>query len=608
MMTFKPASSSAGRFVSAGVCGLVCLVLSLPFEATSQAQEAAPVLTDADAADFPKKLQNEAIEAGRSAFGYWGTDPDNYIGWKSHSNRLIPVYTFGTKGAGDGVDLTSWIRGKSVYRRRKAVEALYGYVPENTVNPDADWMDQTNIYDLQKAAAAAGKKHIFLVVFDGMDWQTTRAAALWNQKKVTYTEGRGSGTHFQEYRAGGTSQFGFMVTSAHNEGTDFDVNAQTVKNPGGKTRGGYDASIAGLTPWSVPVDPGYLIGKPADGHPKHNYTDSSSSATSMTAGIKTFNGAVNVDATGTPVRTIAHELQEQGWKVGAISSVPISHATPAAAYAHNVSRDDYQDLTRDMVGLASVMHPKEPLKGLDLLIGGGFGNNGDPKDGPKDQGDNYVQGNVYITDADLKTIDVKNGGPYAVAIRTEKMDGTDVLNQAVAEAIKGEHRLFGFFGNGSFNGHLPFTTADGRSDPVRGQAKKTESYSEADLIENPTLAEMTSAALTYLDRNDDRFWLMVESGDVDWANHDDNVDNSIGAVNSGDAAVRVITDWVETHSNWKESLLIVTADHGHMLNIVRPELLYSVPQPKVEEAAETAAMPDAASQSSSDSAAGKGTK
>ena len=66
---------------------------------------------------------------------------------------------------------------------------------------------------------------------------------------------------------------------------------------------------------------------------------------------------------------------------------------------------------------------------------------------------------------------------------------------------------------------------------------------------------------------------MVESGDVDWANHDDNLDNSIGAVNSGDAAVKVITDWVEKNSNWNESLLIVTADHGHYFHFKRDELL-----------------------------------
>ena len=61
-----------------------------------------------------------------------------------------------------------------------------------------------------------------------------------------------------------------------------------------------------------------------------------------------------------------------------------------------------------------------------------------------------------------------------------------------------------------------------------------------------------------------------------WANHDNNIDNSIGAVNSGDAAVKVITNWVESNSNWEESLLIVTADHGHLFFLKSPELLTGV--------------------------------
>jgi len=527
----------------------------------------------AEAADIPKQLQAKAIEDGKAAFGYWGTDQDKYTGWTSHSNRLIPVYTFGSKGGGDGVDLDSYTGPKSAYRSEAEVEALYGYVPEKTVNPNAVWMDQTNVADMQRAAAAAGKKYIFLFVFDGMDWQTTRAAAIWNQKKVSYTEGRGHGTHFQDFDADGTTQFGFCVTSAHNEGTDVDVNAQTVQNPGGTIRGGYDAASAGSAPWDIPHDPGYLIGKPAAGNPKHNYTDSSSSATSMTAAIKTFNGAVNVDSNGTPVATVAHELQRKGWRAGAVSSVPISHATPAASYAHNVSRDDYQDLTRDMLGLRSIQHPQTPLPGLDVVIGGGYGNTGDAKKGNASQGTNFVEGNIYLTDADLQTISIDYGGQYVTAVRTAGLKGSQVLQDAAAAAVKGNHRLLGFFGNGSYNGHLPFATADRRYEPAPGVGKKGEAYSPADVDENPTLAEMTTAAISVLDRDQKPFWIMVECGDVDWANHDDNIDTSIGAVNSGDDAVKVIIQWVESHSNWNESLLIVTADHGHMLNLVKPELL-----------------------------------
>ncbi len=62
---------------------------------------------------------------------------------------------------------------------------------------------------------------------------------------------------------------------------------------------------------------------------------------------------------------------------------------------------------------------------------------------------------------------------------------------------------------------------------------------------------------------------MVEAGDVDWANHANNIDNSIGAVISGDLAFRTITNWVEKHGGWEETAVIVTADHGHFLHITR---------------------------------------
>ena len=561
---------------SALVCCCAMINSSLAEETTVNTVPIATAdVAAADAADFPKRLQTDAIEADLAEFGYWGTDPEKYTGWKSHSNRLIPVYTFGSKGSGEGVDLDSYTGPNSAYRSESKVQALYGYVPEKTVNQNAVWMDQTNVADMQRAAAATGKKYIFLVIFDGMDWPTTRAAAVWNQKKVTYSEGRGNGTHFQDYDANGTTQFGFFVTSAHNEGTDVDVSTQTVKNPGGTIRGGYDAAAAGTAPWAISSDPGYLIAKPAEGNPRHNYTDSSSSATSMTTGIKTFNGSVNVDSNGTPVSTFAHELQRKGWRVGAVTSVPISHATPASSYAHNVSRDDYQDLTRDMLGRVSIQHPQTPLAGLDVVIGGGYGNTGDAKRGNASQGDNFVEGNIYLTDSDLQASSIDHGGRYVTAVRTSGQKGSEVLQDGARAAVKGNHRLLGFFGNGQYNGHLPFATADRRYDPAPGVGKKSETYSQADLEENPTLAQMTDAALTVLNRDQTPFWLMVESGDVDWANHDDNIDNSIGAVNSGDDAIRIITQWVEFHSNWNESLLIVTADHGHMLNLVRPELLIS---------------------------------
>lgn len=520
------------------------------------------------AEDFVRALQTKAIEDGKASWGHWGADPDNYIAWGTHSNRLIPVYTFGTLGAGDGIDLTSYQGAQSPYRNEKSLQRIYGRTPTKTLNSQAEYFDQTNVFELQKAALDAGKKHVFLVIFDGMDWQSTRNAAIYKTKKVAYEKGRGTGLHFQDYGAKGTTQFGFFCTSPHNEGTKTDVDNQTVLNAGGKMFGGYNVELGGPAPWIAGSDIKYPISLNQPAEARHAYTDSSCSASSMTAGIKSYNGAVNVDAQGVPVPTIAHIAQQQGYAVGAISSVPISHATPACAYAHNVDRDDYQDLTRDMLGLRSISHPDKPLPGLDVVIGTGYG---DERDKDAGQGKNFVPGNAYLTADDLKTADVAHGGKYVVAARKPGVNGAEALQQAAEVAGKDKRRLLGFYGVGKTK-HLPFRTADGDFQPAPGRGKKAETYTPADLAENPNLAEMTRAAITALSAQD-RFWLMVEPGDVDWANHDDNLDNSIGAVLSGDDAVKVITDWVEQNSNWKDALLIVTADHGHYFHLTQPAVL-----------------------------------
>lgn len=535
------------------------------------------------AQDFIRELQRQAIEGDVSLLGHWGPVPEQYTYWRSHSNRLIPVYAFGTKGGGDGIDLECYTGARSVYRNAKALQRIYGSLPTNTVNPTAEYMDQTNLAAIQRAAIAAGRKYVFLVVFDGMDWQTTFAAATYNNRQIAYREGRGTGLHFLDYTAGGTTQYGWMVTAPINEGTKTDVDKQTLKDSGTPIPGGYRVEKGGPNPWTPGNDPFYPITKVAAGKSdavgEHAYADSASTATAMCSGEKTYNDAINVDRTGGQVATVAHEAQQKGLKVGVVTSVPISHATPASAYAHNVHRDDYQDLTRDLLGLRSIAHPTEALPGVDVLIGGGWGDENlrsDSSEG-KAQGTNFVPGNLWITPADLQSVDVEHGGKYVVAIREAGVDGARRLFAASQQAVDSGRRLFGFYGNDKARGHLPFQTADGNYNPTIGQKKVAERYTPADLLENPTLAEMTSAALIVLEQSPSGFWLMVEAGDVDWANHDDNIDNSIGAVNSGDRAVKVITDWVEKHSNWKESLLIVTADHGHYLVLDRPELLTGTP-------------------------------
>ncbi len=66
---------------------------------------------------------------------------------------------------------------------------------------------------------------------------------------------------------------------------------------------------------------------------------------------------------------------------------------------------------------------------------------------------------------------------------------------------------------------------------------------------------------------------MVEAGDIDWANHNNNIDDAIGSVFSGESAFDAITTWVEKNSCWEDTLLIVTSDHGHMMTLDKPKKL-----------------------------------
>jgi alkaline phosphatase len=514
--------------------------------------------------DQVREMQVAAEAEGRASWGHWGDQPGRYVAWSNHSNRLIPVYAFGI-----GLDAVSGTNG--VYRDAARLAELYGRQPERTLNPEAAYFDQTDVYRLQRLAADAGKK---LVVFDGMDWHTTRTAAIATTGSVAYDSGRGTGFAFQDYR-GAPTDFGWCVTSPANDGTKVDVDSQAIRNPGGETPGGYDASRGGTTPWDPRASLRYLMGRDRDC--PHAVTDSAASATALCSGRKTYNDSVNVGPSGEQFEPIARRLQAEGWGVGAVSSVPVSHATPACAYANNVSRDDYQDITRDQLGLASVAHRGPPLPGLDVLIGGGWGVTV-AEEG--DQGLNFEPGNKYVAGSTLAAIDVCRGGHYVVATRTAGRRGGEVLAAAAREAMDRGARLFGLFG--AAEGHLPFRTADGDYDPsaaapdaapdvdrLRKKYGGAIRYTAADVRENPSLAEMAVAAMDVL-ASRGRFWLMVEAGDVDWASHANNIDTAIGAVASGDAAFRAVVDWIERHDAWEESAVIVTSDHGHLFVLTDP--------------------------------------
>ncbi len=546
--------------------------------------------------DRLKALQGGYVETASQktprAYHFGSQGPgDVFTNHASHSNRLVAVYAFGHK-----LDLSAVMGRNSRYRDPERIKATYGFLPANTVNPDAEYADQSDLYSIQKQAVERGIKHLFIVWFDGMDWPTTQAAAIVKSGKV-YTEGKGSGLFFQDYAAQGSAQYGFVVTSPTHDQNRVDVDRQTVVIPPTSLGGGYDPLIAGPTPWRLgplgPLAPGYFKGQSANdadrrgveqaGRVRHAYTDSSQSAGEMISGVKSYNNGLNVADDGKLIPTLFHELQAKGWKLGTVTSVPFDHASPAAMYAQNVYRDDYQDLAREMLGLPGIMQEARnaPLKpGLDVVMGTGFGVTTNPGS-LKAQGKNGVAGPLFITDKDLAAVDVKNGGKYVVVHTERGGNGGESLDRAADQAARGGSRVFAIFGRDGLD-HLPYRTADGCYNPAPsmgrgGKPAPAEIYSDADRTEQPTLSRMTTAALKVLSAKPDQpFALFVEAGDVDFALHANNLDNAIGAVLSGEEAVRIITEWVEARSNWDESALIVSSDHGHYLVVDDPKALAEV--------------------------------
>lgn len=93
-----------------------------------------------------------------------------------------------------------------------------------------------------------------------------------------------------------------------------------------------------------------------------NYiTDSAAGGTALSAGIKTYNGAIGVDTNGNAVKTILEEACEKGLATGLVSTSAITHATPASFIAHQAGRNSYEDIAADFL-----------KTDIDVFIGGGL--------------------------------------------------------------------------------------------------------------------------------------------------------------------------------------------------------------------------------------------
>jgi alkaline phosphatase len=341
-------------------------------------------------------------------------------------------------------------------------------------------------------AAPHGPKNVIVLIGDGMGYNQAAQAALY-EHGVAYKQVATNPATGKVREVKGTA-------SEVYESFPVQVDMQTF--PDG---GSYDPQRA----WT---DFDYV---------NHGATDSAAAGTAMATGHKTYNAGIGVDAAGNAVENVSERAIALGKSAGVISSVPFSHATPAAYAAHDANRNNYHAIADD-----------ELASDLSVIIGAGH---------------------PYYDDSHQRRTTPKydyiSPGSYE-SLAAGETDWTYLEDKAQFEDLTtGEtpEKVFGIPQVGS-------TLQQGRA----GTSEKP--YGDP-LNDVPSLATLTAGALNVLDNDQDGFSLMVEGGAIDWAGHANDSARNIEETLSFNDAVDTVVDWVEENSSWKETLVIVTADH-----------------------------------------------
>ena len=260
--------------------------------------------------------------------------------------------------------------------------------------------------------------------------------------------------------------------------------------------------------------------------------DSASTATALVTGLKTRSGAISVasgqflDACAADAvlpATLAERAEDRGMASGVVSTARLTHATPATMYAHAMIRswEADADLPEAAVAagcqdIAAQLLAFDHGDGIDVALGGGR--------------EGFLPGDA--------------GG--------RREDGRDLLAEWRAR------------GGVTVTDAAGFRDLDPAGDtPVLGVFTDSHMAYEADRDEadEPSLAEMTAFAIDRLSRNENGYVLMVEAGRVDHAHHATNAYRALRDMEAFDAAIRTALE----HVDLDETLILVTADHGHTM-------------------------------------------
>jgi alkaline phosphatase len=260
--------------------------------------------------------------------------------------------------------------------------------------------------------------------------------------------------------------------------------------------------------------------------------DSAGTATAMHSGVKTRIGVLGIgpqaergvcaDALAFPLPLLGEEVKQRGLALGIVTTTRLTHATPASVYARSADRDWESDAAMP--------------------------------EGERDQGCKDIA--AQLAEADF---DVALGGGTAAFYGKEKggRRGDEAADLPAAWAARS---------GGSIVRDAAGLKAAPKDKPVLGlfsPSHMTYMAERKDDSPEPTLTDMTAEAIQRLNADPDGFYLMVEGGRIDHAHHGGQAGYALEEAVEFARAVQ----WAVDHTDPEETLILVTADHSHVLTI-----------------------------------------
>ncbi len=268
--------------------------------------------------------------------------------------------------------------------------------------------------------------------------------------------------------------------------------------------------------------------------------DSAGTATAMLSGYKTLAGVIGVGPRvvrgdcstqhSAVVPSIVQLAEERGLATGVVSTARITHATPAAAYAHSADRgwenngalpenaNGCTDIARQLVSF-------DAGDGIDIALGGGLA-----QFLPESEGGRRTDGRNLLEQWEAQ--DPEN---HTV------VDDRSTLN-AATRSRNTSRQVLGVF----TPSHMSYEI-----DRVRADTNE------------PSLTNMTIAAINHLKKRDSGYFLLVEGGRIDHAHHQGNAARALTETIEFSAAIEATLKTVSLD----DTLIIVTADHGHTMSM-----------------------------------------